>query len=281
VFHLHDLMGLAQWTENFESIGLNAEVLKNILGKAQLLLLKVQETLTWIHDARVNFAALVVWLLTVRRKMDDNSRIGNKPLPMVDSDRVVGLLSKQLAHPHITSQFFNQPLEEDESLVSMIWNTSMYSSSSLQQTFDDIESSWKKAFHMTSEEVSATFRPMDNVLLPCTEKRLVDVSFQNDGFRIVIGSPDSCSIKILCLQSGNSETSFEFQDAKSISDIRFYKEDQVLVVYMDHEDRRLLALLSVEPSGTLNLEKQRELLPPVSIITLFKHICCSDIYRPG
>jgi len=284
VFRLHDMLGLAEWTQKFQPIGLSAKMVKNLLEAAQLLLLKAQETLTFVREARANFAAFTVWLQTVWRKNQKNEQGGDEPQrgkrldAHIDIDRLVKLLSRQLLHHHITEQFKSANLSCQDQ--AEFWTTATQATRtelSLQQSFEELKNSWNKAFHMTSETVSAAFKPVENEILPGVKKRLVDMTFASDRFFVAL-SQGSSQLVLMHRRSDNGPAGIScmetvevsLEGVRELTDIRFYNDEKLLVTFLDENGSRCLGQVCFLDEGEVKLDmsitNMRELQPAVSVI---------------
>jgi len=59
---LGELHGFAQWYERFGVLGLSESLVKEALGHASSLLLKVEQLTEAILEEQANFTCLLVWL---------------------------------------------------------------------------------------------------------------------------------------------------------------------------------------------------------------------------
>lgn len=282
VFRLHDMEGLAEWTERFHALGLRRPALKALLAAAQQLVLKVLETLAWVRDARANFAAFTVWLQTVWRKSQTQkagaaaARQGGaaaasaaaaaattrKHLAHVDSDRLVRLLSSKLLHPHISEQFRAAPLTVSSEGPAP-WTSATQSATgdrdgttpnaSLQQSCKKLAELWSSAFHTTSETVSQSFRPVGNSELPDVTKRAVDVRFHESRFLVAIAKPplDSAplalEVKVQHVDDVHAMRKVDvlLPQVKDIHDVQFYSDDSVLLTFTDTNGVRSLGQVDI------------------------------------
>lgn len=300
VFRLHDMLGLAQWKEKFEPIGLKVEMAENLLDAAKLLFLKVQQVLTWVRDARANFAAFTVWLQTVWRKNqkpDDSggNQASKKHFAHIDIDRLVNLLSSKLLHDHITEQFQLGPLSvsQDPSDPTQLSSPTLpsqtfFSSSpaswtsagryvdphvSLQQAFAGLVDNWRKAFHCTSETVSKAFNPVENRELQGAVPRLLDVAHFNSDFFVVLGSKqgDLTMFRRSTLPRDKPQMVVKrasLSGVQELTDVRFYNDTSVLLTFQQ-DGRRYIgdykySIMYDRDSAdqdTSQLERQRPLVP--------------------
>ncbi|CAK9099574.1 SPX and EXS domain-containing protein 1 [Durusdinium trenchii] len=275
VFRLHDLHGLAEWTQRFQGIGLEVQPISDLLHDAQLLMLKVQETLTWVRDAHANFAALSVWLQTVWRKnqkqnsaeaVERTAAGRSKHYAHIDIDRLVRVLSRQLLHPHISEQFQSGPLSSHDQPA--LWTSATRNTNStvsLLQAFERLQAGWNKAFHMISLTVSAVFRPVENLRLPDLDRRQVDVRFARNRFIVALAkAPDTVEL-ITCAGAGSDRQEIRLSDVKELQDLRFYNNDTLALTLRDSSGVRVLAQLPFQdPSASLG---RRRTLSPASIDT--------------
>jgi hypothetical protein len=117
-FRLSDLVGLSEWQQRFNAIGVTVEEMKSVLNAAELLMLKVAQIGLWVRDARANFLAVTLWLRGVVRKQaaaNESESAGlngrdNKtvPLPLPDTQRLVQLLEPGLNTNQQDEDYFQQ-----------------------------------------------------------------------------------------------------------------------------------------------------------------------------
>ena len=93
IFRIGELTGLAKWEQRFGDVGLREEVLDALMLGAQTLMIKTEDMLGDVREARINLNALFVWLLrVVHRVAGENRAAGPRALATVDVQRVASLL---------------------------------------------------------------------------------------------------------------------------------------------------------------------------------------------
>mmetsp|Transcript_12717 Transcript_12717/g.22666 ORF Transcript_12717/g.22666 Transcript_12717/m.22666 type:complete len:711 (+) Transcript_12717:77-2209(+) len=273
VFRLHDLLGLAEWKEKFSLIGLNKKVLKALLDRSHALLLKAQEIAILVQEARANFAAFSTWLQLVwsknqKQQPGEAGATSRKHLIQVDIDRLVKLFSQQLLHDHITEQFKASSLRLAK--PPSVWTSSTHASDntlSLRQALEATSSDWAAAFHMTSEKVSAAFRPVENHPIDDVEQRLIDIRSDGEMFYVVIGDgTNTVRIGSRSISNGSGDSlkfsSISVQDAAAIHDVRFYNADHLLLTYTSQDQERFVGQFAFkDPSPTGTVSRSRVLKP--------------------
>jgi len=272
VFRLHDLVGLAEWTQHFSAIGLQQDRFQLLLELAQELLLKLQELLTSIHGARANFAALSVWLQTVCRNYQIRSGEGSgktleKHIAHVDTDRLVDLLSRNLLHTHIGMQFKDHKLA-NPTPSPIYTSASEISTKSLCQAYTDLKSKWNQTFHMISETVSASFRPVDNIRIDGGSDRRISIGFEKGLFFTIVGSENKLRLLTKVLDQSNpaglTENVFALADVLQIQDVATYKNGSIILTYIDSSEARCLGQVHLPLFGqveTLEISRKRILEP--------------------
>mmetsp|Transcript_19783 Transcript_19783/g.38762 ORF Transcript_19783/g.38762 Transcript_19783/m.38762 type:complete len:697 (-) Transcript_19783:299-2389(-) len=253
VFRLEDMHGLARWEDRFGLIGLDKKTTLQLLSASQQLLLKSHEVLTWTRDARANFAAYSVWLQTVWLKTNQHRRANVKHFAHVDSDRLVSVLSRELLHPHLTEHFEADKLAHvDKSPIYSTASLHSMTRDSLKSVLAGLQSTWQAAFHMTSDAVSGSFRPMNNLRLPPVHPRRVDLAFASNGTWRAALAVDSAlnQISIVAAPKENAALDLELPGVQAVQDVQFYSADVLLLTYIDVEGRRCLGQARVESDPT-------------------------------